>query len=200
MSKYWILIFVVIIIILILGKYADDYYRLSSIGLSVKPQNININSMKPTPIENSPSIFPEPNQPPYFYAESGGDWVKINGNWSIRLHEVLSDDRCPLGVKCETSGKGRVKVQFMQPDVDYSRAYFEELEVGGLNRWSMPDGDLKPSLFYPLRIERTDAVTSRDIGFTITLADLRPYPDKDLPSDIADTKYVGLFYVSDNKK
>lgn len=141
--------------------------------------------------------FPEPNKPPYFYAPLGGDWIEINKNWSIRLEEVISDNRCPMGVVCETSGTAKVKVQFMQPDVDYSHAYFEELEVQGLNRYPTKDGEIKPELAKPLKINRIHGITNEDIGFTITLADLKPYPQKEFVTDLADKSYIGLFYIQD---
>lgn len=146
---------------------------------------------------SSKGVFPEPNKPPYFYAEAGGDWVKINENWSIRLAEVISDDRCPFGVVCETSGKGMVKVQLRQPDVDYSAAYFKTLMVHGLNRYPMPNGELKPSMLEPVTIENIHVISQKQIGFTITLADLRPYPEKKFVENVKGIKYIGLFHVKE---
>jgi hypothetical protein len=143
-------------------------------------------------------IFPEYNKPPYFYATLGSEWVKINDNWSIRLAEVLSDSRCPSGYSsCETCGKATVKVQFMQPDVDYYAAYFETLEVFGLNRYPMPNGELKPTMLLPFTIDRIHAISKKQIGFKITLVDLLPYPDKKFVTDVKEVKYRGLFHVEE---
>lgn len=155
------------------------------------------------PINNTDSmnnltegIFPEPNQPPYFYAPLGADWVKLNDNWSIRLAEVLSDTRCPYGIgSCEESGKAIVKVQFMQPDVRYNSAYFETLEVFGLNRYPMPNGEIKSSMLLPMTINRTHPISNKQIGFKITLVDLRPYPEKHFTAELKSIKYIGLFHV-----
>ncbi len=140
-------------------------------------------------------IFPEPNKAPYFYVPLGKDWVKINDNWSIRLDEVISDTRCPLGVVCETCGEAKVKVQFMQPDVSYYKAYFETLEVYGLNRFPMPNGEIKPTMLKPITINRKHAVSNKEIGFKITFVDLRPYPDKQNSLDLKKINYTALFLV-----
>lgn len=155
--------------------------------------NENTFSMNPS----AEGIFPEPNKPPYFYAEAGGDWVKINEHWSIRFVEVISDDRCPFGSVCETSGKGIVKVQLMQPDVDYYKAYFETLMVHGLNRYPMPNGELKPTMLVPVTIENIHIISKKQIGFKITLADLRPYPEKKFVEDVKRIQYRGLFHIEE---
>ena len=76
-------------------------------------------SLETSIIKNKENVpFPEENGMTYFNIPMGNDWVAINSNWSIRLAEVLSDNRCPIGVTCATAGKAKVKVQFTQPNVD----------------------------------------------------------------------------------
>ena len=145
-------------------------------------------------------LFPEQDKAPYFYVSMGNEWVKINANWSIRLAEVLSDSRCPSGAgSCEVAGIAEVKVQFQQPNVDYYLAYFEPMEVSGLNRYPMPDGAIKPTMLKPIIINRKDAITEKQIGFKITLVDLRPYPFKEFVRDIKKINYTGLFHIEELK-
>lgn len=149
--------------------------------------------------------FPEANKPPYFYVPVGGDWVEINKNWSIRLAEIISDTRCPIGTKCATAGPAKVKIQLMQSGADYHKAYFEELEVLGNNRFQVQNGKLRLDENLSLRLDLmkfvkvsgTNAVTREDIGFNIALADLKPYPRVGSVTDLADKSWLGLFYVQD---
>ena len=163
-------------------------------------QSMNKKNIEPTSEQNKKGLFPEPNKPPYFYVSKGDEWVKINDNWRIRIAEVLTDTRCPFGFgSCEVSGIAEVKVQFMQPNVDYYKAYYETLIVRGLNRYPMPDGALKPTLLEPLTIDKTDAITKKQIGFKITLVDLRPYPLNKFYTDLKNINYTGLFCIEDLK-
>lgn len=163
-------------------------------------QPMNNEDLKSGAAQNQNGLFPEPDKAPYFYVSLGNEWVKINDNWSIRLAEALSDNRCPSGAgSCEVAGSAEVKVQFQQPDVDYYRAYFETLEVSGLNRFPMPDGAIKPPLLKSIIINRKDAITEKQIGFKITLVDLRPYPFKEFVRDIKKINYTGLFLIEELK-
>ena len=160
------------------------------------PQTMNSKNLQSAAEQNLKDLFPEPNKPPYFYVSKSDKWVKINDNWSIRIEEVLSDNRCPSGVgSCEESGIAEVKVQFQQPNVDYYSAYYETLLVRGLNRYPMPNGTLKPTLLVPITIDRKDAIIQKQIGFKITLVDLRPYPFQKFVTDVKKINYTGLFLI-----
>ncbi|MDO9184887.1 MAG: hypothetical protein Q7W13_02670 [Bacteroidia bacterium] len=163
-------------------------------------QTMNTDNFKSTPEQIEKGLFPESNSHPYFYTRLGGEWVKLNDNWSIRLTEIFSDSRCPSGGgACEVSGFAKVKIQLMQPNVDYYKAYFETLIVPGLNRYPMPDGSLKPTLLEPIIIDRKDAITNKQIGLKITLADLHPYPFMKFVSDVKKIKYTGLIHIEELK-
>lgn len=155
------------------------------------PPPSDFSPQEPT-MDTPGTTFPESNQPPHFYVPLSNEWTEVNEHWSIRLAEVVKDNRCPDATRCEESGSAEVRVQLMQPDVEYDAAYFETLKVFGLNRYPMPDGEIKPTMLNPITISRTHAVTQEQIGFVLTLVDLRPYP-KESPSNISGTPYVGLF-------
>ena len=114
----------------------------------------------------------------------GHGWKKIDKNWNIGFREVLEDSRCPENVVCVVAGSAKVKIQLEQPNVSYNRAYYETLEIG-----ASTENNLKP-----LAVKRTDAITGEQIGFIITLIELRPYPNTE--KQIDKTKdYVGRFKI-----
>ncbi|HMQ02085.1 MAG TPA: hypothetical protein PKD79_03385 [Candidatus Doudnabacteria bacterium] len=149
-------------------------------------QNIN-NSTQ----ENN-LIFPEAGAPSLFRV--GSDWVEINRNWSIRLDEVISDERCPYLLTCETSGWAKINFQLQQSNVDYYQAYMETFEVSGLNRWPMPDGEIKEALLRPRTIEKKD-INNQSINFQLTVLDLRPYPVKQFFMEPSKLDYVALIKI-----
>lgn len=150
----------------------------------------------PPPVE-SKSLFPEGYQTGYIVAPMGSSWVKVNQNWELRVDSVLSDSRCPERVVCETSGKAIVKVQFQQIGVDYTKAYFEEMRVEGLNRFP-PTGELKPNLFKPLKITGPVGDDRKDVSLNIALVDLIPHPELN-DGGTLQKNYIALFKIIENE-
>ena len=193
---------VVIVALLVLAGWLILRPRADFQGIN-QSSNQNINSMNnmndqkpdfPPPIETA-SLFPEGNQSGYIVAPMGRTWVKINDDWSLRLDSVLGDGRCPKGVDCVTAGFATVKVQFQQPNVDEYKAYFEEMKVQGLNRFP-PTNELKSDLFEPIKISGSNQ-EGEDIGFTVALVDLIPYPVYQ-EDQTQQKNYVGLFKIIEN--
>jgi hypothetical protein len=157
------------ILILLLGAVVvlaiGSYYHME-----------NNNLMGNNIMDNADGQNPQSN---YVYATLGNDWSKANDHWQIRLAEIISDDRCPETESCDSPGKAVVKVQLQEFNVDYSRAYFETLEVSGHNQ-----GQLQA-----VTIPRKDAITGQEVGIKIALADLQK----------KDNNFTAAFYIEELK-
>ncbi|MEZ4180528.1 MAG: hypothetical protein R3B41_03410 [Candidatus Doudnabacteria bacterium] len=100
------------------------------------------------------------------------EWSAISPQVEARIKEIISDDRCPIGVTCESSGVAEVLVEFRKIDNQESGSIMEQLVVSGLNRSPMPSGDIKQNLVTPLQVS-----LDNDLNFTVLPLDLQPYPD-----------------------
>ena len=135
--------------------------------------------------------FPEPNHPPYFYVRLNREWVIFKDNWAILLDSIRGDTRTPLEVTDDIKGEAIASIQLKNTTNEQQNFNFD-FKVAGMNRDPMPDG----------KVDESSAMTIAvpEIGVTVTLIDLRPYPKYEDANMVSiNGEYVALFRIEEIK-
>jgi vancomycin permeability regulator SanA len=90
-------------VVLLLNRYTVDNKPLNNMQNNQQTSdNQTIMPQDNEPIKGD-SVFPEPNQPPYYHVKIG-DTIDLDSENYIKFLRVTGDSRCPSDLVCETSG------------------------------------------------------------------------------------------------
>ena len=114
--------------------------------------------------------FPEEKKEQY-YTVGFGQETYISDTTKIKFTKLISDTRCPVGMRCETRGEALIMLQLIDDVTDFNKAYISQIKIMGLNRDSVTH-ELLPELLDP---ENEMPYLDK----LIIPLDLQPVPSKD---------------------